>query len=282
MTAAKPIDPRDPAYAGEGYQPEITGFTLVLNNFEGPYDLLLNLISSRKLDVTEVALAEVTDEFIAYVKQLGETADLDEITEFLLTAATLLNLKAQRLLPRSGDEDEEDLELLSSRDLLFARLLQYRAYQQVADQFERWQANARRRYPRAVGMEDGFAEVLPPVVLGHTPGSFAELAASVFRPKPPEEVRVDHLHIQQVSVPEQAGKLLGTLELAGPGHWLTFAALTRDCTRSMEIVGRFLAVLELYKAHAIDARQDEALGPLDISWTGKDVDPAVVAAANWE
>lgn len=282
MTAAKSIDPRDPAYAGEGYQPEITGFTLVLNNFEGPYDLLLNLISSRKLDVTEVALAEVTDEFIAYVKQLGETADLDEITEFLLTAATLLNLKAQRLLPRSGDEDEEDLELLSSRDLLFARLLQYRAYQQVADQFERWQANARRRYPRAVGMEDGFAEVLPPVVLGHTPGSFAELAASVFRPKPPEEVRVDHLHIQQVSVPEKAGKLLGTLELAGPGHWLTFAALTRDCTRSMEIVGRFLAVLELYKAHAIDARQDEALGPLDISWTGKDVDPAVVAAANWE
>lgn len=282
MTAAKPIDSRDAAYAGAGYQPEITGFTLVLNNFEGPYDLLLNLISSRKLDVTEVALAEVTDEFIAYVKQLGETADLDEITEFLLTAATLLNLKAQRLLPRGGDDDEEDLELLSSRDLLFARLLQYRAYQQVADQFELWQANARRRYPRAVGMEDGFTEVLPPVALGHTPGSFAELAASVFRPKPPVEVRVDHLHIQQVSVPEQAGKLLGTLKLAGPDHWLSFTALTRDCTRSMEMVGRFLAVLELYKAHAIDARQDEALGPLDISWTGKDVDPAVVAAANWE
>lgn len=282
MTAAKPIDPRDAAYAGEGYQPEITGFTLVLNNFEGPYDLLLNLISSRKLDITEVALAEVTDEFIAYVKQLGETAELDEITEFLVTAATLLNMKAQRLLPRSGDEDEEDLELLSSRDLLFARLLQYRAYQQVADQFERWQAGARRRYPRAVGMEEAFAEVLPPVSLGHTPGSFAELAASVFRPKPPEEVGVDHVHVQAVSVPEQAGKLLDTLKLAGPAHWLTFTALTRDCTRSMEIVGRFLAVLELYKAHAIDAKQEEALGPLNISWTGKNVDPAVVAAANWE
>ena len=282
MTAAKSIDPRDPAYAGEGYQPEITGFTLALHNFEGPYDLLLNLISSHKLDVTEVALAEVTDEFIAYVKQLGETAELDEITEFLVTAATLLNLKAQRLLPRSGDDDDEDLELLSSRDLLFARLLQYRAYQQVADQFERWQASARRRYPRAVGMEQAFADVLPPVKLGHTPGSFAELAASVFRPKPPEEVRVDHLHIQAVSVPEQAGKLLDTLKLAGPQHWLSFTALTRDCTRSMEIVGRFLAVLELYKAHAIDAAQEEALGELDLAWTGKDVDPAVVAAANWE
>lgn len=282
MTTAKPIDPRDAAYSGEGYQPEITGFTLVLNNFEGPYDLLLNLISSHKLDVTEVALAEVTDEFIAYVKQLGETAELDEITEFLVTAATLLNLKAQRLLPRNGDDDEDDLELLSSRDLLFARLLQYKAYQQVADQFERWQAQARRRYPRAVGMEEAFAEVLPPVDLGHTPGSFAELAASVFRPKPPEEVRVDHLHIQQVSVPEQAGRLLETLKLAGPEHWLTFTALTRDCTRSMEVVGRFLAVLELYKAHAIDAQQEEALGQLDIAWTGKDVDPAVVAASNWE
>lgn len=282
MTTAKPIDPKDPAYTGQGYQPEITGFTLVLNNFEGPYDLLLNLISSRKLDVTEVALAEVTDEFIAYVKQLGKTAELDEITEFLVTAATLLNLKAQRLLPRNGDDDEEDLELLSSRDLLFARLLQYRAYQQVADQFERWQGSARRRYPRAVGMEESFADVLPPVSLGHTPSSFAELAASVFRPKPPEEVRVDHLHTQPVSVPEQAGKLLDTLKLAGAQHWLTFTALTRDCTRSMEIVGRFLAVLELYKAHAIDAQQEVALGQLDISWTGKDVDPAVVAAANWE
>lgn len=282
MSSAKPIDPQNPAYSGEGYQPEITGFTLVLNNFEGPYDLLLNLISSHKLDITEVALAEVTDEFIAYVKQLGETAELDEITEFLVTAATLLNLKARRLLPRNADDEEEEFELLSSRDLLFARLLQYRAYQQVADQFEQWQANARRRYPRAVGMEEAFAEVLPPVALGHTPGSFAELAASVFRPKPPEEVRVDHVHVQAVSVPEQAGKLLDTLKLAGPEHWLTFTALTRDCTRSMEIVGRFLAVLELYKAHAVDARQEEALGPLDISWTGKDVDPAVVAAANWE
>lgn len=263
-------------------QPEITGFTLVLNNFEGPFDLLLNLINSKKLDVTEVALAEVTDEFIAYTRALGETAELDEVTEFLLIAATLLDLKAARLLPRGESDEIEDLELLESRDLLFARLLQYRAYQQVADEFALWQLDAKRRYPRAVAMEERFADLLPPVELGHTPASFAQLAASVFRPKPPEEVRVDHLHQVQVSVPEQAGRILDALRRRGPEQWMSFAALTRDCTRSMEVVGRFLALLELYKARAVDTQQEEALGPLDIAWTGVEVDPAVVAAGNWE
>ncbi|MGI0540926.1 segregation/condensation protein A [Corynebacterium aquatimens] len=266
---------------GVGYQPEITGFTLALGNFEGPYDLLLNLISARKLDVTEVALAEVTDEFISYVRMLGDHADLDEVTDFLVTAATLLSLKARRLLPNQEDEDAEDLELLSSRDLLFARLLQYRAYQEVARQFAQWQLSAQRRYPRAVAMEERYGELLPPVSLGHTADSFAQLAASVFRPTPPEEVRVDHLHAQAVSVPEQAGRVLDQLKLAGAHSWLSFSTVTKDCARSMEIVGRFLAILELYKAQAVDARQEESLGPLDLSWTGKDVDPAVVAAANW-
>lgn len=268
--------------AGAGEQPEITGFTLVLNNFEGPFDLLLSLINSKKLDVTEVALAEVTDEFIAYTRALGETARLDEVTDFLVVAATLLDLKAARLLPRGEAGEIEDLELLESRDLLFARLLQYRAYQRVADQFALWQRDAQRRYPRAVSMEPQFAELLPPVALGHTPATFGQLAASVFRPRPPEEVRTDHLHAVAVSVPEQAGRILDSLKLAGAGEWLTFAALTRDCTRSMEVVGRFLALLELYKARAVDTQQDEALGPLGVAWTGIDVDPAVVAAGNWE
>ncbi|UIZ93104.1 segregation/condensation protein A [Corynebacterium sp. CNCTC7651] len=263
-------------------QPEITGFTLVLNNFEGPFDLLLSLINSKKLDVTEVALAEVTDEFIAYTRALGQTAALDEVTEFLLIAATLLDLKAARLLPRGEAGEIEDLELLESRDLLFARLLQYRAYQQVAAEFARWQLDAKRRYPRAVSMEPQFAELLPPVSLGHTPDSFAELAASVFRPRPPDEVRTDHVHDVHVSVPEQAGRLLDQLTRAGEGTWLSFAALTRDCGQSMEVVGRFLALLELYKAQAVETQQPEALGPLDVAWTGAQVDPAVVAAGNWE
>lgn len=265
-----------------GEQPEITGFRLALANFEGPFDLLLSLINAKKLDVTEVALAEVTDEFIAYTKALGETAQLDEVTEFLLVAATLIDLKAARLLPR-GDEDEiEDLELLQSRDLLFARLLQYRAYQQVADQFSQWQTLAQRRYPRAVSMEPQFAQALPPVRLGHTPATFAQLAAGVFRPRPPDEVRTDHLHEVAVSVPAQAGRMLDVLRGAGANEWLSFATLTRECKRSMEVVGSFLALLELYKARAVETQQDEPLGPLDVAWTGVEVDPAVVAAGNWE
>lgn len=262
-------------------QPEITGFTLVLNNFEGPFDLLLHLISSKKLDVTDVALAEVTDEFIAYTRALGQSVGLDEVTEFILIAATLLDLKAARLLPRGQASDAETLELLESRDLLFARLLQYRAYQRVAEEFRQWQKTAARRYPRAVSMEERFSELLPPVVLGHSPASFAALAAGVFRPRPPERVRTDHVHTPPVSVPEQAGRILSALKLYGADQWVGFGALTRDCSRSMEVVGRFLALLELFKARAVETRQEEALGPLDVSWTGRDVDPAVVAASNW-
>lgn len=261
---------------------EGAGFRVELSNFEGPFDLLLHLIGSRRLDVTEVALSEVTDDFIAYTRDLGAGTDLDETTEFLVVAATLLDLKAARLLPRDDVEDDEDLAMLETRDLLFARLLQYRAYKQVADLFAQWQKKARRRYPRAVSPEPQFADLLPRVVLGHTPASFAELAAGVFRPRPPEEVGTAHLHEVPVSVPEQAGRILDVLRLMGQGHWLTFQALTRDCTATMEVVGRFLALLELYKAQAVDTLQEEALGELSVAWTGLDVDPAVVAATNWD
>ncbi|MDO5670181.1 MAG: segregation/condensation protein A [Corynebacterium sp.] len=265
-----------------GEQLEIPGFRVALANFEGPFDLLLQLIGAKKLDVTEVALSEVTDEFIAYTRALGETADLDETTEFLVVAATLLDLKAARLLPRGEIDDLEDLALLEMRDLLFARLLQYRAYKQVADLFAEWQKKAQRRYPRAVSMEAQFADLLPPVTLGLNPAQFAEMAAGVFRPRPPEEVGIGHIHQVAVSVPQQAGRILDTLKLMGSGHWLTFQALTRDCTVSMEVVGRFLALLELYKAQAVETSQEEPLGELSVSWTGLDVDPAVVAATNWD
>ncbi len=263
-------------------QPAGGGFTVALANFEGPFDLLLQLIGAKKLDVTEVALSEVTDEFIAYVKKLGENSDLDEVTEFLVVASTLLDLKAARLLPGAGGDDASALELQESRDLLFARLLQYKAYQQGADRYAEWQRTARRRYPRAVGLEAQFAQLLPPVKLGHTPASFAELAASVFRPRPPETVGTEHIHGVAVSVPEQAGRILETLKFIGSNHWLSFEALTLDCTASMEVVGRFLALLELYKARAVDTHQPEPLGVLEVSWTGIEVDPAVVAATNWD
>ncbi|MBZ8177725.1 segregation/condensation protein A [Corynebacterium poyangense] len=263
-------------------QPEITGFRVALHNFEGPFDLLLQLIQARRLDITDVALAEVTDEFVAYTRHLGDAADLDETTQFLLVAATLLDLKAARLVPHGEVDDEADLELLSARDLLFARLLQYRAYSQVAERFHQWQQEAPRRYPRLVAPEEKFASLLPPVYLGHTPHSFAELAAGVFRPQPPEEVAVGHIHQVAVSVPEQAGRILDILSTVGQKQWLSFHSLTSDCALSMEIIGRFLALLELYKAHAVEAHQEEALAELKVRWTGKDVDPSVVAAANWD
>lgn len=258
------------------------GFHVRLSNFEGPFDLLLQLITRKKLDVTEVALSEVTDEFIAYTRTLGHGGDLDEVTEFLVVAATLLDLKTARLLPRGQMTDDEDLELLEVRDLLFARLLQYRAYKQVAELFARWQREAPRRYPRAVALESQFATLLPPVVLGHTAESFGELAAVVFRPRPPKTVSTDHIHQVAVSVPEQAGRILDTLRLAGVDQFLSFQRLTHDCTASMEVIGRFLALLELYKARAVETEQTEPLGDLRVAWTGVEVDPAVVAAHNWE
>lgn len=280
--AVAPTTP-EPGFEGNlGVQEELTGFTVALANFTGPFDLLLQLIHQRKMDVTEVALAEVTDEFIAYTRSLSGVENLDEITEFLVIAATLLDLKTARLLPRGEVDDEEDLALLESRDLLFARLLQYKAYKSVAQELARRHAAAARRYPRAVGLEPQFQDLLPPVWIDQTPQAFAELAAAVFRPKPPESVRTDHVHAVAVSVPEQAGHLLSTLRTAGQGIWLTFEELTRDCEVSMTIVGRFLALLELYKARATDVDQPEPLGQMLVSWTGIDVDPAVVAAANWE
>lgn len=259
----------------------MSDFRVALDNFEGPFDLLLQLIHAKKLNVTEVALAEVTDEFIAYTRALGAAAELEETTEFLVVAATLLDLKAARLVPRGEVDDEADMELLSARDLLFARLLQYRAYKKVADLLAQWQRRAQRRYPRAVGMEERYAQLLPPVTL---PGQerFAEIAAGVFRRKPPPEVGTDHLHQVAVSVPEQAGRLMDMLRLAGVERWLTFAVLTRDCGVSMEAVGRFLALLELYKARAVEVDQPDPLGELSVAWTGLEVDPAVVAAANWD
>ncbi len=267
---------------GEGVQEEITGFRVALANFTGPFDLLLQLIHSHKLDVTEVALAQVTDEFVSYTRSLSKTEDLDEITEFLVIAATLLDLKTARLLPRGEVDSEEDLALLETQDLLFARLLQYRAYKEIADELRVRHANAARRYPRAVGMEEQFASLLPPVRIDHTPQSFAEMAAAVFRPRPPDTVNTSHVHSVAVSVPEQAGRILSMLHSVGAYSWCSFEQLTSDCTVSMQVVGRFLALLELFKAHATDIDQDEPLGEMLVAWTGLEVDPAVVAAANWE
>jgi segregation and condensation protein A len=244
------------------------GFQVRLSNFEGPFDLLLQLIFAHRLDVTEVALHQVTDDFIGYTKAIGTQLGLDETTTFLVIAATLLDLKAARLLPAGDVHDEEDLALLEVRDLLFARLLQYRAFKHVAEMFAELEAAALRSYPRSVALEDRFAELLPEVMLGVDAESFAEIAASTFTPRPIPTVGMDHLHAPEVSVPEQAQRLLSMLEQRGVGQWATFAELVSDCGATIEIVGRFMALLELYRARAVAFEQVEPLGVLQVSWTG--------------
>lgn len=245
------------------------GFRVRLTNFEGPFDLLLQLIFAHRLDVTEVALHQVTDDFIAYTKAIGAQLDLEETTAFLVVAATLLDLKAARLLPTGRVDDEEDLALLEVRDLLFARLLQYRAFKHVAEMFAELEANALRSYPRAVSLEDRFASLLPEVMLGVDAVRFAEIAAVAFTPRPIPTVATGHLHVETVSVPEQAKHLLTMLEARGSGQWATFSELVADCTASIEIVGRFLALLELYRSRAVAFDQSEPLGVLQVSWTGE-------------
>ncbi len=245
-----------------------TGFQVRLSNFEGPFDLLLQLIFAHRLDVTEVALHQVTDDFIAYTKAIGPSLELDETTAFLVIAATLLDLKAARLLPAGEIHDEEDLALLEVRDLLFARLLQYRAFKHVAEMFAELEAAALRSYPRAVSLEDRYEDLLPEVMLGVDAQLFAEIAASAFTPRPVPIVATEHLHELMVSVPEQAEQLLAELQRRGPGQWATFSELVADCGEPILIVGRFLALLELYRARAVTFDQSEPLGVLQISWTG--------------
>ncbi|SDP93674.1 condensin subunit ScpA [Actinopolyspora xinjiangensis] len=250
-------------------------FTVRLENFEGPFDLLLQLISQHQLDVTEVALHRVTDDFIAYTKELGQRSELDEISEFLVVAATLLDLKAARLVPAAEVEDEEDLALLEARDLLFARLLQYRAYKRVAELFRELEANALGRYPRAVSLEQRYLDLMPDVVLGVDAAGLAETAAAVFRPKPPPTVSLEHLHQQRVSVREHAAVLRVLLAERGSAR---FAELVEECGATLEIVARFLALLELFRETVVAFDQPEPLGELTVRWVGGSAEQARAAA----
>ncbi|MEU5715263.1 segregation/condensation protein A [Streptomyces sp. NPDC020403] len=240
-------------------------FTVRLVNFEGPFDLLLQLISKHKLDVTEVALSRVTDDFMAHIRAMGPDWDLDRTTEFLVVAATLLDLKAARLLPTAEVEDEADLALLEARDLLFARLLQYRAYKRIAEIFsDRLDAES-RRYPRTVGLEPHHAALLPEVVISIGPDGFARLAVKAMQPKPRPQVYVDHIHAPLVSVREQARIVVARLRAEGE---TSFRALTEDAADTLTVVARFLALLELYREKAVTLDQEEPLGDLLVRWSG--------------
>ncbi len=244
-------------------------FAVTLDNFEGPFDLLLSLISKHKMDVTEVALSQVTDEFIAHIKAGGETPwDLEQTTSFLVVASTLLDLKTARLLPQGDVEDEEDLALLEARDLLFARLLQYKVFKQVAGIIDRRLHEEARRHPRSVGLEERFATLLPDVLIGLGLEEFAGLAAKALEPKPePEGIGLAHIHAPMVSVREQADLVVGRLRGCGT---MTFRALAADAPDMNTRVARFLALLELFREGVISFDQMTPMGELSIRWTGSD------------
>jgi len=286
-------------------------FEVHLENFSGPFDLLLSLIAKHKLDITEIALSQVTDEFIAYIRAAERLAreaeeaaraqsldgrppgprpdgaarpgrarrpgpgqggqpgwDLGTASEFLLVAATLLDLKAARLLPTGDVESAEDLELLEARDLLFARLLQYRAYKQVSAVIADRLATEGRRFPRIVQLEPHLAAMLPELVWKLGPDQLAALAARAMEPKPPPPgVSLTHLHAPAVSVREQAGIVVGLLRRQGAA---SFRALVADAGETIVVVARFLALLELFREGLVAFEQVEALGELTVRWTGTD------------
>jgi segregation and condensation protein A len=256
---------------GDAAQAPGTGaFEVHLDVFEGPFDLLLGLISKHKLDITEVALSQVTDEFIGFIRARAEGWDLDQASYFLVVAATLLDLKAARLLPAGEVEDEEDLALLEARDLLFARLLQYRAYKEVAATFAGRMAVQARRFTRRVPMEPRFAELLPEVLLGLGPAEFARIAALTLAPRPAPVVPTEHIHVPRTSVREQAGILAGRLRALGRA---SFRQLTSDCAGTYEVVARFLALLDLYRDGNVSFEQLVPLGELYVTWAGDKTGP---------
>ena len=245
-------------------------FSVHLDNFDGPFDLLLQLISKHKLDITEVSLSLVTDEFISFIRALeasGEGWRLDQATEFLVIAATLLDLKAARLLPSGEIEDEEDLALLEARDILFARLLQYRAFKEIASNFQEAILAADKSFPRVVALDPALANLLPEVLIGVGPERFAAIADRVLTPKVAPVVAVEHLHSALVSVAEES-KLV--VEALRKGRTVSFRTLIQEADSTLVVVARFLALLDLYRQGALRFEQVVALGELQISWVGSD------------
>ena len=244
------------------------GFSVHLSNFDGPFDLLLQLISRHKMDVTEVSLSMVTDEFISFIRALeasGEGWELDQATEFLVVAATLLDLKAARLLPSGDVEDEEDLALLEARDLLFARLLQYRAFKEIAATFNERIATADKSFARVVALDPSLAALLPEVLIGVGAARFAAIAERVLTPKVAPTVAIQHLHMALVSVAEESKMVVEALRHS---KTLSFRNLISDADSTLVVVARFLALLDLYRQGVLRFDQVIALGELQISWTG--------------
>jgi segregation and condensation protein A len=246
----------------------VAGFSVHLENFDGPFDLLLQLISRHRMDITDVAIATVTDEFISYIRELEKTEagwKLDHASEFVVVAATLLDLKAARLLPSGQIDDEEDLALLEARDLLFARLLQYRAFKEIASILSERILEQEKTFARSVSLDPALAALLPEVLIGVTPERFAAIANRVLTPKTAPTLSVEHLHLPLVSV---AAEALGVVSALRRQKTMSFRALVSDAANTLVVVARFLALLELFKEGSVRFEQVVALGELQITWVG--------------
>ena len=246
----------------------VSGFSVHLENFDGPFDLLLQLISRHRMDITDVAIATVTDEFITYIRELEKTEagwKLDHASEFVVVAATLLDLKAARLLPSGQIDDEEDLALLEARDLLFARLLQYRAFKEIASILSERILEQEKTFARSVSLEPVFAALLPEVLIGVTTERFAAIANRVLTPKSAPTLSVEHLHLPLVSV---AAEALAVVSALRRHKTMSFRALVSDAENTLVVVARFLALLELFKEGSVRFEQVIALGELQITWVG--------------
>jgi segregation and condensation protein A len=244
----------------------VEGFRVSLSNFDGPFDLLLNLISKQELDITEVSLSKVTDEFISYLRHLGPDEELDEASEFLVVAATLLDMKVAGLLPQGELVDAESVALLEARDLLFARLLQYRAFKEVSAWFERCLQREGRRHTRSVRLDEKYRNAVPELVWSLSADDFAALALLAMTPKEIPRVGLDHLHAPLISIREQAAIVVTLLRDAGS---LTFRELIAGVNQSGVVVARFLSVLELYRHAALSFEQLEPLGELTLRWSAQ-------------
>jgi segregation and condensation protein A len=249
-------------------------FNVKLNQFEGPFDLLLSLIAKHELEVTALALHIVTDDFLQYIKNQGSTWDLDETTEFLVIAATLLDLKTARLLPSGEVEDEEDIARLEARDLLFARLMQYKAFKDVSFWLNEQLGTESKRFARSVSLEPQFANLLPEVLLGLGPNELARLAAKAMEVKTIPSISLSHLHAPTVSVREQAGIIVERLRRVGS---TTFRSLISGVEVPV-IVARFLAILELFRESQVTLEQESPLADLYIRWIGSEQGEVQVTA----
>ena len=270
MTVNEELSSTSSALPNSPLEGRVSGFSVKLENFDGPFDLLLQLISRHKLEITEVALSTVTDEFISHIRALESTEEgwrLEQATEFLVVAATLLDLKAARLLPSGEVDDEADLALLEARDLLFARLLQYRAFKEISRIISERIDIQEKTFPRSVSLEPGLAALLPEVMIGVTPERFAAIANRVLTPKVPPKLSTEHLHQAMVSVAQEAAKVVDLLRRQ---KTLAFRALVADAENTLIVVARFLALLELYKDGQVRFEQVLALGELQVTWTGSE------------